>query len=307
MLKLDARENWSKVQDLYSKSRDAGMSHIDAVKAVQKMFQGVGPGNQRRLQDGYKPTPKPDPKPAVIKTLDLKRLQRGGGDWNITGVDMKKSKVVSFKGKVAVECVYGKNSGTSKDPGEGGFVFTAKPDGMNNQEIAFSWQVWYPKGFNFVRGGKFGGTFVGTGVASGYRHSPNGASNRVMWQEDGGIIAYVYPSSDLDQKINGLEPEGHGVGFFNAEFASALKTDAWNTIEVGTKMNTFKNGKAQFDGETYVVVNGKKCVQKGINWSSKPSININRFELNSFFGGPLPTPETQTCYFSNFQMKKYEH
>lgn len=327
MMRMDAHDNWPKVRDMYDKLRNEGKSHTAAVNAVKKAFKGVGPGNQSRLQRAYKPKPKPehkpDPKPErpaaghvpdhpqgdsrVISTLDLKRLTCGGGDWNVPKANMKKSEVVSFQGRDAVECVYGKNSGTSKDPGEGGFVFTAKPDGMSNQEIAFSWDVWYPEGFNFVRGGKYGGAFIGTGVASGYRHSPNGASNRIMWQKDGGIIAYVYPSSDLEQKIDGLDPEGHGVGFFNAELASALKPDAWNTIEVGTKMNTFKNGKPQFDGTTYVVVNGKKCVQSGINWSSKPSININRFAWDSFFGGPSPTPETQVCHFSNFQMLKYEH
>jgi hypothetical protein len=57
----------------------------------------------------------------------------------------------------------------------------------------------------------------------------------------------------------------------------------------------------------YVIVNGKKCVQTGINWSSKPNININHFGWNSFFGGPSPTPEEQVCYFSNFKMLKYEH
>lgn len=243
----------------------------------------------------------------MINSLDLKLLTHGGGIWHVPRANMKKSKVVTFKGRDAVETVYGKNSGTSKDPGEGGFAFSAKPDGLNNQEIAFSWDVWYPKGFDYVRGGKHGGAFVGTGVASGYRHSPNGASNRVMWKQNGGIIAYIYPSSDLEQKIPGLEPEGHGIGFFGDEFAGALKYDTWNSIEVGTKMNTFKNGKPQLDGVAYVIVNGKKCEQHGINWSSKPSININRFDWNTFFGGPSPTPKEQVCYFSNYQMKRYEH
>jgi len=320
---MDANANWPKVQDLYDDKRDSGMNHNDAIKTVQKAYNGVGPINQRRLQNSYvpKPVPKPDPKPdpnpdpehtpgnesRVISTLNLKLLTRGGGDWNIPKADMKRSKVVTFKGRDAVECVYGKNSGTSSDPGVGGFSFTAKPNGLNHQEIAFSWQVWYPKGFQWARGGKHGGIFVGTGVASGYRHSPNGASNRIMWKQDGGIIDYIYPSSDLKQKIPGLEPEGHGIGFFEDEYKKALKYDTWNTIEVATKMNTFKNGVPQLDGVSYVIVNGKKCVLRGINWSSKPNININNFGWNSFFGGPLPSPVDQKCYFSNFQMKKYEH
>jgi len=279
---MNAHDNWPKVQELYNKSRNAGMSHVNAVEAVKKLYKGVGPGNQKRLEEGYAPQ-KPDHETStVISTLDLKRLANGGGDWNVTGVKLKKSKLTTFKGRDVVETIYGKNSGTGKDPGTGGFIFTAKPNKMNNQEIAFSWDVFYPKGFNYVRGGKHGGTFIGTGVASGYRHSPDGASNRIMWQVDGGIISYVYPSSGLKQKIPGLEPEGHGIGFFKDELAKALKYDTWNTIEIGTKMNTFKNGVPQLDGESYVIVNGKKCVQKGINWSSRPSIDINRFDWNTF-------------------------
>jgi hypothetical protein len=126
-----------------------------------------------------------------------------------------------------------------------------------------------------------------------------------MWQRSGGVIDYIYPPSDLKQKIPTLDPTGHGIGFFSDEFANALKYDVWNHVEVGTKMNSFKNGVAQLDGESYVVVNGKKAVLKGINWSRSPDLVINRFDANSFFGGPDPSPKSQFAYFTNFQMKKY--
>ena len=71
-------------------------------------------------------------------------------------------------------------------------------------------------------------------------------------------------------------------------------------------MNTFKNGIPQLDGESYVIVNGKKEVLKGINWSRSPELLISRFDWNTFFGGPLPSPKNQVAYFTNFQMKKYE-
>jgi hypothetical protein len=210
-------------------------------------------------------------------------LTKGGGDWKIgNAINMKNSKVEQFQGETVVKAVYGKNSGTSGDPGVGGFRFSAEPNGLDKNAITFAWEVYYPRGFQFAKGGKHGGAFIGKGAASGYEHSPTGSSNRVMWKKDGGVIDYIYPPSDLKQKIPGLKPDGHGIGFFQDDFENALKYDTWNKVEIGTKMNTFKNGVPQMNGESYVVVNGKKRVLKGINWSRSPDLFINRFDWNNF-------------------------
>lgn len=301
MSKQDGNEHWSDVQKLYDSSRNSGKSHEESIKIVQNMYTGIGPENQKRLQDGYKPADD------VISQLDLNLLTKGGGSWHVTNVNLVKSKIMSFQGRTAVQVFYGKDSGTSSMSGIGGCKFQAVPDNLNSQAITFAWDVWYPKGFDWAKGGKTGpGAFIGHGAASGYQHSPTGSSNRVMWKVNGGVIDYIYPPSDLKQKIPGLVPEGHGCGFFTDDFAKALKYDTWNHIEMGTKMNTFKNGVPQLDGESYVIVNGKKCVLKGINWSRSPDLVINRMDFNTFFGGPDPSPKDQVCYYSNFQMKKYQ-
>ena len=311
-MKMNANEHWNDVVDLYNALRNNGTSHEDAIKSVQTKYSGVGPVNQQRLKEQYKPkpAPKPAPKPPitndVVSTLDLNLLTKGGGNWNVKNVNMKKSVVANFQGKTVVKTVYDKNSGTSSDPGVGGFSFTAVPDKMNDQEIAFAWKVFYPKGFQFAKGGKHGGPFIGHGAASGYQHSETGSSNRVMWQVDGGVIDYIYPPEDLRQTIPGLVADGHGCGFFKNDFKDALKYDTWNIIEIGTKMNTFKKNVPQLDGESYVIVNGKKATLKGINWARSPDLNISNFNWNTFFGGPDPSPVTQYCYFTDFEMKKYQ-
>lgn len=218
---------------------------------------------------------------------------------------MKKSNLTQFQGEDVIRCFYGKNSGTSKDSGVGGFSFNAKPNGMNRNAVTFSWEVYYPAGFKFARGGKLGGVHVGTGVASGGRFSRDGASNRVMWQTDGGVIAYVYPPSGLPQRAPGLKTARFGTGFGKNELARSLKTNAWNTISIGTKVNTFKNGVPQADGETAVTVNGKRHVTGGINWSKSPDLKIRGFDMGTFFGGPSPSPVDQVCYFKKFQMSNY--
>jgi hypothetical protein len=324
--KKDFNTNFAEASKMYADLRNSGKSHADAIKIMQTKYTGLGPGNQERLEKGYKPptpptppapkppAPKPPtptppaPKPPsgdVISTLNLNLLTKGGGSWNIKKYNLKKSIVTTVKGDTVIKCQYDKNSGTSNDPGVGGFSFEAIPDGMNKDAITFSWEVYYPKGFQFAKGGKFGGTTVGYGDCSGYKHSTTGASNRIMWQIDGGIIDYIYPADGLKQKIPGLTSEGHGCGFFGDDFKKALKYDTWNKLSVGTKMNTFKNGVPQLDGETYVIVNGKKELLKGINWSKSPDLKISKFDMGTFFGGPLPSPVDQHCYFRNFQMCKY--
>ena len=251
------------------------------------------------------PAPAPSPSNRVISTLDLRSLMKGGGSWNIKKYKMLKSNLTQFNGEDVIRCWYGKNSGTSRDPGVGGFSFEAIPNGMNRDAIVFSWEVYYPRGFQFARGGKYGGVGIGYGAASGGNFSTTGASNRVMWQVDGGIIAYVYPPSGLWQKVPGLDAKGYGTGFFNKELARTLKTDSWNKIELGTKLNTFKNGVPQADGETSVTVNGKRMVQSGINWRRSEDLKIAKFDIGTFFGGPVPSPVDQVCYFKNFQMSNY--
>ena len=252
------------------------------------------------------PAPVPQPSNRVISTLDLRSLMKGGGSWNIKKYNLKKSNLTQFKGEDVIRCWYSKNSGTSRNPGVGGFSFEATPSGMNRDAVVFSWEVYYPIGFKFARGGKFGGVHVGYGAASGGNFSTTGSSNRVMWQTDGGIIAYVYPPSGLWQKQPGLNANhGYGTGFFNRELARSLKTDSWNKIELGTKLNTFKNGAPQADGETSVTVNGKRMVQTGINWRRSEDLKISAFDMGTFFGGPDPSPVDQECYFKNFQMSNY--
>ena len=252
------------------------------------------------------PAPKPAPAPSnVISTLDLRSVMKGGGSWNIKKYNFKKSNLTQFQGNDVIRSWFDRKSGTSKDPGVGGFSFEAIPNGMNRDAITFSWEVYYPRGFQFAKGGKFGGVHVGYGAASGGNFSTTGASNRVMWQTDGGAIAYIYPPLGLWQTVKGLDSKGYGSGFFNKELAKTLKTDSWNSISLGTKLNTFKNGVPQADGESYVSVNGNKQLLRGINWRKSEDLKISSFDMGVFFGGPIPSPVDQFCYFKNFQMSNY--
>ena len=68
---MDANSNWVDVQQKYNKFINAGKKHDDAIKELQKEYRGIGPQNQERLKNGYKPpapTPGPTPTPPPAPT-----------------------------------------------------------------------------------------------------------------------------------------------------------------------------------------------------------------------------------------------
>ena len=248
--------------------------------------------------------PEPAPSSNVISTLDLRKLTSAGGDWNTTRVKLNKSNITQFRGDDVIYCWFDKGSGTSQAKGVGGFSFNATPKGMNHDAITFSWDVYYPSGYDFSRGGKYGGVHVGTGVASGGRHSPDGASSRLMWQSKGGVISYAYPPSGVNQPR--ADMRGCDYGCAPVRFGDgALKYDQWNTVSVGTKVNTFNGSNPNADGEVYVEVNGERKTASGIIWSRFPDKKITEFDMGVFVGGNWTSPKDQFCYFKNFRMLKY--
>ena len=61
--KKDFNTNFTEASKMYAQLRDSGKSHADAIKIMQTKYTGLGPGNQERLEKGYKPPTPPAPKP----------------------------------------------------------------------------------------------------------------------------------------------------------------------------------------------------------------------------------------------------
>jgi hypothetical protein len=178
---------------------------------------------------------------ADLPVIDL--VARNCGKWN-GNIDLKKSKIVTFQGEKVLQVHHDKGSGsTATDPRAVGGVqgfFTPPGLPLADGGYVFGFDVFFPTGYKFAKGGKFGGVYMGEGSASGGHHSPNASSNRIMFQVDGGAILYVYPplgAKQADPRLQG-DPD-YGFGVFNKEFAKCLKTGQWNHLEIGTKMNTY--------------------------------------------------------------------
>lgn len=229
---------------------------------------------------------------------------RGGGAWNLRTINWKKSSLSQIAGDHVLRVFYGKHSGTSADPGIGGMVLSAAPAGLPAREATVAFDVYFARGWNFSKGGKIGGLFVGTGDASGYAHSPTASSHRIMWQTDGGAISYLYPPSDLPQADAKLQDTGHGIGYFKDLFpAGTLKVGAWNTVELGITLNTFaKDGQPNADGVATLHINGVRGVKNDIRWARSPDLLITSLQFNTFFGGPDPAVCDCTAYYKNFKL-----
>lgn len=249
---------------------------------------------------------------ALLAKLPVEDLKKsGGGSW-AGRVKMNASSVTTFQGQPAVKVFYKKGSGTSgmAHRDSSGCSFTSENRAIKGQTgVVVAFDVFFdPKNWHWSKGGKIGGLFVGPGVASGYRHSENGASHRMMWQRDGAAISYIYPPSKMAQVDPDLKPEGHGVGYFGKDKfpAGTLKVGQWNRIEIGVKVNTFTNGKPNPDGKSVLTINGVSGVLTNIRWAARPDLKIDNFNYGTFFGGPDPAVVDSVSYVRNFEVFQWK-
>ena len=247
---------------------------------------------------------------ALITSLPVTDLSKPKcGAWN-GHVDWKKSKVTTFQGDTVLLVHHDKQSGTTTPAGVnavGGITIFAAPSGLplSDGGYVFGFDVYFPKGYQFARGGKMGGMYMGSGNASGGHHSANASSNRIMWQVDGGVILYIYPPLGAKQPRKELQGDPtYGFGALKAEFAKSLKT-GWNRIEIGTKMNTLTNGKANADGIGSLTVNGISHDLPNVVWRTGPW-TMGTLVFNEFFGGPDNSPVDQDCMYKNFGVFKWK-
>lgn len=222
-------------------------------------------------------------------------------------VKWNKSSVAQVAGEPVLRAFYQKGSGTSAHPHHdaSGMSLTCNARGLvGTRGAVVGFDVFFdPASWHWSAGGKLGGLFVGDGKASGGRHTPTGASYRIMWQANGGAISYFYLPKGLAQPNPQLQgARDFGLGLHHGAFAGALKAGQWNRVEIGVKLNSFVDGKPAGDGRAMLWVNGTAAVTDNINWSARPDMLLNGFEYATFFGGPDPAVVDSVSYVRNFQV-----
>lgn len=197
--------------------------------------------------------------------------------------------------------VFAKGTGAGKKHA-GSRDFRDRPFPVSTGAVV-SFDVKFDANFEWSCGGKIGGLFVGTGKASGGNYSANGASHRVMWDDDGGVFSYVYIPKGSDNRQPALlsKAGNYGQGIFKDEFARSFTTDKWYTVHCGIQLNS--PGKS--DGKLLFGVNSKIKVLNGVVWrlNSDP---VTRFSFGLFHGGPCSAARQSTANLRNVRVYRWD-
>jgi len=173
--------------------------------------------------------------------------------------------------------------------------------------VTFSYEIWFPKKFQFVKGGKLPGLYGGDDPkvaksCSGGRRATNCFSARFMWRKGGKGELYTYlpdpkfgekfaKNKNLCKKVkhsdcNSVYGASIGRGLFK------FKTEKWTAIAVTLRLNS--KGKA--DGVLKVTANGKEVFSVDeLTFADSDKARIVGLQMQAFFGGNALAHDT--CYY----------
>lgn len=186
----------------------------------------------------------------------------------------------------------------------GGCNFKARPRCLPARDVTLTYKVRFAEDFQWSKGGKLPGLFIGYGDASGGQRSPTAASCRLMWRQDGGIVAYVYTPSGIRQSheyTRAVQPGGkYGDKVFASKFAVGRGRD-WNDIVLRVRLNGFDpSGEPRADGLLTLGVNNQTATLQGIVWRRRRDVQIASIAVSTFYGGKWRCPADTHAEFTGF-------
>lgn len=276
---------------------------VAVVVAVPSVLLTQKKKTKRNIVLSNKPVPISNKTTVYSKELSVASLVnewQDADDWNI--IDSTYGNKLINLINDTLEAKYQRRSFAPSGQVKGGFQFYASPSPIfPTRNIIFSYQVYVPKRFNWVKGGKLPGVWFGEIGANGGVHDVDKSSFRVMWRINGTLEAYLYIPNNQDvsfQNQSGL--------VINKEFGTSLwrgmfrlKPGSWNNIKISASMNNDNN---IFDGSIGMAVNNVSLSFNKINWGVS-NLNIEGLMMHTFFGGSdatWATPVNQYLYFKNF-------
>ena len=230
-------------------------------------------------------------------------LGRTAPPWNAQAWNTKTCKIVDTN-ILRVSYPRGSSNFGSGGP-DGGCNFKARPHCLPASDVTLSYRVRFADNFQWTRGGKLPGLFIGRGHASGGDHSAAAASCRLMWLARGKVIAYVYTPSGARQSASYAQEAHENKRYGDSLFHDAklyLKLDGhWNDIVIRVKVNGFtEDGAPRPDGVVSLSVNGQATSFTGIVWRRKPEIKIEHIAVTTFFGGKWKSEADTHADFKDF-------
>ncbi|KAI8822162.1 uncharacterized protein EV422DRAFT_419526 [Fimicolochytrium jonesii] len=189
----------------------------------------------------------------------------------------------------------------------GGTRFYAKPADVSTATVlSLEYQVYFPLGFEFVKGGRLPGIYGGRTACYGGDNHNDCFSTRYYWRKGGVGEIYVYVNSadqvDAFCEVPPLSTCNGAYGNSIGRGAFSFKAGSWQSVVQRITLNT--PGKA--DGRVQVFSNGQEVIDfDKIVWRDAEDIKFEGIVFESFFGGAdasWATPKDQTIYFRGLSM-----
>ncbi|TPX60718.1 hypothetical protein PhCBS80983_g01620 [Powellomyces hirtus] len=189
----------------------------------------------------------------------------------------------------------------------GGTGFYAQPVDLSHATaVSFEVQMFFPKGFDFVKGGKLPGLYGGRMSCSGGDPAKDCFSTRYMFRKKGAGEIYLYVNAD-DQvdafcEIPPLTVCNGAYGNSIGRGAFTFKTGVWQSLLQRITLNT----PGKNNGRVQVFHNGVEVIDfDQVSWRDSSSVTFEGIEFETFFGGAdssWATPRDQFIYFKGMSM-----
>lgn len=177
--------------------------------------------------------------------------------------------------------------------GSSAMAFDA-PLGDEYTTLTFQYQVFFPTGFTWVKGGKLPGLTSEPDTPTGCIDNSDfdGFSARYMWREDGQLYGYIY---------NPTKEENCG-DYYEGSPAYYFTQNEWHTL----KQTIYIGDPDVANGYIKIWVDGVLVIDiANIMLRKGSDIYIDTVKMDTFFGGSsnewAPSTE-QYAYFDNFEV-----
>ncbi len=205
--------------------------------------------------------------------------------------------------------IYSYPAGTYKPSAKpaGGTGFYATPLQLSNATtVTLQYSIFFPKGFNFVKGGKLPGLYGGHPSCSGGNAAVDCFSTRFMFRTNGMGELYIYVDQSKQVPALCLLPPttvcNPAYGISAGRGAFTFSTGKWMVIKQIITLNKPRENNGKFS----VYADGKLVITfDQMSWRSAANIGFIGLDFETFFGGGDPswaTPIDQYVYFKDFSI-----
>jgi hypothetical protein len=182
-------------------------------------------------------------------------------------------------------------------------VFSGDPT-----QACLSYEVFFPRDFDFANGGKLPGLYGGAGVPNNDQRCSGGRRNncfstRMMWRKGGDAEAYVYMSNSAGSQSKDVlcaaTRRGSGVqnlcvdkGWSYQRGFITFQRGAWNQIRQRVRMNTIDQRNGELEVTVVTNRNSSTIIGRNLVWRTRqePNALIRGLFFSTFYGGEQGKP-----------------